>query len=415
MANQLEELLWAIVRADSLDELPWMAFQDYLQESGLALDGWLRQAREHPFRQGILSLNRERYRPVMDWAGLTATLNGPTECSGGMLRVSLPAVVFTSELKKGISVRWPVTFQLHVNQLSELQELEKRLRAHPPIPARMTLSFSRPLTPAMVAILESMPQPTGLKLQFEGEEIGVERIPAMPQLQSLILSNTTLTTTGMEALTRLRSLQSLVLLHLHDPTEAALRRLTECSLLRSIILDSRQIVPTTVLADWTRTLRLQRLSLGAFDPLTTRDLECLQQCPTLRDISFAMMNLAAVRDASPLLHLPKLERLDFMRYRGLISPEFWRMLSELPRLVELNLAMCETLREKDLESVAELPALRVLHLHDCQGLGAGIIPILARMRQLEELDVRGCTNVRPREWEGLRRALPRCQMVGLPS
>ena len=227
--------------------------------------------------------------------------------------------------------------------------------------------------------------------------------------------------TGVSDISPLSNLKGLKLLYLHKCD--SLRDLTPLKSLRLLVVLS--LPPTTTngqLADVIPRLpRLETLSINSCYQVTDvspvanlKDLTRLSMdhAHKLVDISplaeltgLQMLHLTytQVQDLTPVGGLSDLNRLWLWGNRRVldISP-----LENLTNLTLLGLNGCKGVY--DISPLSELTQLRSLSLSRLEKVDD--VSSLSNLKQLKKLDLRGCSQIPNKQIQGLKRALPSCQI-----
>lgn len=226
-----------------------------------------------------------------------------------------------------------------------------------------------------------------------------EAMAAGPHLQRLYVNDCT----GIADLAPLHGLSQLKSLHLTNCTSITdLAPLHGLSQLQGLYLND--CTGITDLAPLHGLSKLQRLDLSSCTGIT--DLSPLRGLSQLQVLHLA--NCTSITDLAPLKGLSQLQRLDLFYCMGITDLGF---LQDLSQLQGLYLIGCMGIT--DLAPLNGLSQLQVLQLNECTGI-TDVAP-LNGLSQLQVLDLTGCTGVTPDQVAGLKKALPKCRVLGMAA
>ncbi len=220
--------------------------------------------------------------------------------------------------------------------------------------------------------------------EVEGAEL--QRLDALPLLETLVLSWFDLPGEALQALARFPSLRVLDVRFNHTVGKAGCEAIARCAALRELHVTTTFLTPAEI-AVLGRLTGLVELSLqGGF-----RDIRRPGIGPRARLES----QLGAAKNAGAGLRIaglpgwPRLRVLDLRRNRDL-EPEVGEVLrTKCPELREARLGNCRKINDV---TVAELVGLRWLHtldLSECPNVSEHCVPLLRAARQVRDLRVDG--------------------------
>jgi hypothetical protein len=213
-------------------------------------------------------------------------------------------------------------------------------------------------------------------------DAGVAAVAAWPRLRWLNLMNCQeVTDEGLRALRAARRLEWLGIGGLKGITDAGLAAVCE--------------IPTI-----TTLLPCGCLQLG------DRTLEALPRLTSLREIYTSGNSYSD----EGMRHLARCRSIEVLGFDGPVGDAGYALLAEMPALRELHLPACHLLTKEGLAGLAAIPSLEELHFYNTPGITDDWVDAFGRFSSLRRLGLMGC-GVSEEGLERLRAALPGCDVT----
>lgn len=243
-------------------------------------------------------------------------------------------------------------------------------------------------------------------------------LAGIPTLARLDLSETRIGDHGLQQLKNAPAIEDLNLRYAELITDEGISALKTWKHLRRLDLEGTKVTDNT-LQHLSALTSLEALNIG-YVLVTDSGLDALTSLNNLKELTLGGDKLTDA-GLQPLRQLSRLTYLDLggtqREDSGMWSVSFAQPgLEAIATLKDLRrLRLNGTLiGARGLETIQNLPHLKLLDLHDCERIGDDAIPMLAAMRELHSVDLTG-TRISADGLEKLRRAKPGCRILKAAS
>ncbi|VTR99758.1 unnamed protein product [Tuwongella immobilis] len=377
----MQGFLQAIADAESTDELPWMAFADWLEEQHDPASGLLRQMWEHPLAHSLRVLRSMRDHRII---GRTQP---PTPDDGfqrlGWVEWSLKPGDFLRWLASGQTTQWPLWVSLDVRQPRQLLEMRQILQR--PLPAGIRLGMSIEAALADTELLAPLvADPRMMGLEIEGDLRAP--LPSMPNIRYLDL-----TVTSSSTLSEILAMPNLERLRVRMDGRflGGIRTLESLPKLQELVLHTLGNMPAELIVRWAEQVPLRVFGLSLNHQLWDLTEDLFAAILQFRRLENLWMPGAWLQDSlewEALPQLTQLQRLTLLGSRG-YSQRLMRALAELPKLHELDLSHSPTLQDIHLRALTGSQSLVMLDLVSCPLLTPNCLPTLQAIPSLQGVNL----------------------------